>query len=606
MKRFTCLLLSVLLCLSLCSCAKDGGDDTTIAPTEDTKQTTSATEAPTEAPSYSEEEISEQTRFNTYLDALFVEMAESSDTISVHYLMQRPEDFGITSYPISFGEVMMDPVAYEAELKAELEDLKAFSYEKLTSDQQLTYDILKYYLESSLDMVPYYYYSEPLSSSTGMHAMMTIYFAEYGLYREQDVKDYLGLMKQIRPYFEQLIAFEEKRIELGIFMSDELLAEIITQCEAIVADATNNFYLNDLFAKQLAQVPGLSTEAQASYLEEHKQLVLSDFAPAYQYLIDTLKTFEGKGGKVTGAITYPDGAKYVEALNRQSIASGKNLSEIIEKLEKTNAMILTQVQTLITLNPSLADEMMSFTQPTDGAEDIMKQLIQYYSETFPGLNGCDYEILYVAESLEDSMSPAFYMIPSLDGYKTENTIYINRGNIDGNGLFTTLAHEGYPGHMLQNTYFRAQGSHPIRAFLSYLTYTEGWATYVENSAYAALDGVSGQLAKVLAANSQFSLNMLALVDLGINYEGWTFSETCDFFLVNFGIEDAETVKMYYNIFLSDPFSYVPYALGYVELQDILTAAQEKEEENFSWMTFHKKFLSIGPAPAEIVKDRMNR
>lgn len=604
MKRIISLFLSLMLCLSLCSCGGDSKSSSTSEQVDATEQSTNAPNIPEETKSYSEEELAEQARFETYLDTLFVEMAQTSDTISVHYLMQRPEDFGIETYPISFGEVMVDLEAYEADFQTELDALSSYSYEMLTTDQKITYDVLKYYLTTSIETSPYYYYQEPLSSSTGMHAMMPIYFAEYGLYREQDVRDYLDLMKQIRPYFEQLIAFEEKRVELGIFMNDDQLAEIIEQCEKIYADATNDFYLNDLFAEQLAEVSGLSEDTRNTYLEEHKQLVLSDFAPAYQYLIDTLKTFEGKGGSVSGASTYPQGDAYVEALNRQYIASGKTLAEIVDTLEKTNALLLTQVQTLVTLDPSLSDALMNFQQPTEDPEGIMKHLIEYFSDTYPGLNGCTYDILYVAESLEESLSPAFYMIPSLDGYKTENTIYVNRGRIEGNGLFTTLAHEGFPGHMLQNTYYRAQGSHPIRAFLSYLTYTEGWATYVEYNAFAAMEDVSGKLAKLLAANAQFSLNMLALVDLGINYEGWSFSETCDFFLTNFGIEDKETVKMYYNIFISDPLSYVPYALGCIEIQDMLTTATENCEGELDLMYFHEKLLTIGPAPMDIVKEYM--
>ena len=61
---------------------------------------------------------------------------------------------------------------------------------------------------------------------------------------------------------------------------------------------------------------------------------------------------------------------------------------------------------------------------------------------------------YVDKSLEEHLSPAFYLIPPIDDYKS-NVVYINNSQVDNNRLFTTLAHEGYPGHLYQTTYFNA-------------------------------------------------------------------------------------------------------------------------------------------------------
>lgn len=54
-----------------------------------------------------------------------------------------------------------------------------------------------------------------------------------------------------------------------------------------------------------------------------------------------------------------------------------------------------------------------------------------------------YKVSYVDPSLEDYLSPAFYLTPPLDAYD-ENAIYINGSDrFAGADLFTTLAHEGY-------------------------------------------------------------------------------------------------------------------------------------------------------------------
>ena len=63
--------------------------------------------------------------------------------------------------------------------------------------------------------------------------------------------------------------------------------------------------------------------------------------------------------------------------------------------------------------------------------------------------------------MEEYLSPAFYMIPAIDN-TSENVIYINKGHITDNlSLFTTFAHEGYPGHLYQNVYYASLHPNPI-------------------------------------------------------------------------------------------------------------------------------------------------
>lgn len=71
---------------------------------------------------------------------------------------------------------------------------------------------------------------------------------------------------------------------------------------------------------------------------------------------------------------------------------------------------------------------------------------------FPALDTTDYEIRYVHESMEDFLSPAFYLTPPLDTGRP-NVIYINRAGSRSNlELFTTLSHEGFPGHLYQTVF----------------------------------------------------------------------------------------------------------------------------------------------------------
>ena len=88
--------------------------------------------------------------------------------------------------------------------------------------------------------------------------------------------------------------------------------------------------------------------------------------------------------------------------------------------------------------------------PPDSMLDDLRSKI---TDTFPEIPDVDFQVKYVPESMQDYLSPAFYMIPAIDNL-TENVIYINNGQTaSGLNLYTTLAHEGYPGHLYQTVYF---------------------------------------------------------------------------------------------------------------------------------------------------------
>ena len=75
---------------------------------------------------------------------------------------------------------------------------------------------------------------------------------------------------------------------------------------------------------------------------------------------------------------------------------------------------------------------------------------------FPDLDSPKYEVKYVPTSMEEFSSPAFYLTPPADTL-SPNTIYINRSSqVNPAELFTTLAHEGFPGHLYQTLYYGNQ------------------------------------------------------------------------------------------------------------------------------------------------------
>ena len=130
---------------------------------------------------------------------------------------------------------------------------------------------------------------------------------------------------------------------------------------------------------------------------------------------------------------------------------------------------------------------------------------------------------------------------------------------DDLSLFTTLAHEGYPGHLYQTVYFQNLKPDPIRNLLNFGGYTEGWATYTEMLSYYYAP-LPKEQAALLQRDTSVILGLYALADMGIHYDGWKLADTVSFFR-QYGIEDANTVESIYDLIISDPANYLKYYIS---------------------------------------------
>lgn len=90
----------------------------------------------------------------------------SSTTLGLHYTLQNPENYGIDNHTITFGAFNTS----KEEALAALENCQAllskFSYKSLSKENQITYDVLSYYLETSIEGASYLLFEEPLSPLT--------------------------------------------------------------------------------------------------------------------------------------------------------------------------------------------------------------------------------------------------------------------------------------------------------------------------------------------------------------------------------------------------------------------------------------------------------
>lgn len=539
-------------------------------------------------------------QFRTFTRSLF-QTEVSANTISLHYTLRSPSDYGIADIPATYGSLSSDPVAAKASVRNVLSSLQEFDPDTLSSENALTFKILDTYLKNASTGTDYLLYQEPLGPVSGIHTQLPVLLSEYSFYDTQDVETYLALLKETPSYFDSVIQFEQKKAASGLFMPDYQADSVLDTCQSFIDMGKEN-YLVSTFNERIASLDLLPENKKDSFQKENMKLVTEEIYPAYQNLITAIKSLKGKGMNEQGLSHFPYGKKYYEYLVRQTTGCNESISRLrlmtrAQILEDLSAMqkVLFPADAALT-QASVLEQ----TSPDSMLDDLRSKI----TDTFPEIPDVDFQVKYVPESMQDYLSPAFYMIPAIDNL-TENVIYINNGQTaSGLNLYTTLAHEGYPGHLYQTVYFSASEPDPIRSILDFGGYVEGWATYAEMMSYY-LAPLPKTEASLLQKNNSVILGLYALADMGIHYDGWSVTDTVRFFS-DYGINDPNAVQSVYKLIIGSPANYLKYYIGYLKFYELKKEMADAMGNQFSQKEFHRAVLDVGPAPFEIVYDEVEK
>lgn len=548
-------------------------------------------------PSTPAKQAAVQEQFSDFCLRLFCDEV-GRNTLDLHYTLKHPETWGIEAGEPTLGTVSLtEMISDTADAKKLKGELLAFDRSVLTEGQKLVYDVLLENLETTAMQDGLELYDQPLAPTIGVQAQLPILLSEYSFSSLKDIEDYLAILSQIDSYYGQILEFEKQKADAGLAPSDASIDGIIESCQSYLIDPENNF-LTETFASRLETVPSLTEDQKIELSSRHTAVIREHFIPAYQLLIDGMEAFRGKGIHDGGLADLKNGKKYYEYLLKAGPGTSYTVQELKEALIDRMEQDLDIISGIVTDSPDFRPDAASFslTEPAEILEDLRVQMKQ----DFPELPGCSYDIKYVPKYLEDSLSPAFYLTAPIDDLD-HNVIYINRGSPDSNeGLYTTLAHEGFPGHLYQTVYARSHTSDPILSLLSNSGANEGWATYVENYACNFDNGLPENVGTYRACLRSFSLCVHGLLDIGINYDGWTMEQAKEFITTYFNADD-DTVKRLWQTMIDNPTNYLDYCNGYVELMEMRAEAEKKLKARFSPMEFHQFILDMGPVPYSVLR-----
>lgn len=536
--------------------------------------------------------------FSEFCTTLFREEMKSN-TMNLHFTLKDPKAAGIDSYEITLGSLSGDSPHNQArQLKKLSEELKKYSHRSLKGKDRLTCRLLSDYISRQQNLAAYPYYDEPLTPSGGVTSQLPVLLAEYTFRNTRDIKDYLGLLSQMDTYFLGILDYEQKKADAGLFMSDEACLKVIEGCEVFTEHPDDNFLI-DTFSNRLNTMDGLTDTQKNAYLKQHSKVLSDHVIPAYRQMIKGLTMLLGRGHNNWGLCNFPEGKAYYEAVVSADTGCDDSVEDLFSQITKARREDLTFCQNLLEKNPKLASQSPKPDAALKEENAMLSRLQKEILTDFPAPPQTEVEICHVDPALSEYLAPAFYITAPIDDI-SHNRIYINDAKNDTDiYYFTTLAHEGYPGHLYQTICTSSYGAPEVLSLLNYPGYTEGWATYTEMQSfyYAGLDP---DLASLLQHNQAATLSLYATADIGIHYLGWEKEKNAAFWS-EYGVDDTATVKRITDLILEEPGNYLKYYVGYLKFRQ-MREQLALENKSFSVSAFHEAILRTGPSPFSVLEE----
>lgn len=553
-----------------------------------------------------------QKKFDRFLNSCFREYA-AENTVTLHFKLSNPSAYGIKT-PVSptYGDFSSDTLKKNCSRSKELlQKLYTFPTSSLTKKQKLTWQIFQDYLNESIMNEKYILYSSPLGTN-GLQSEIPVTLSEYRLDNEKDIKDYLSLVNQVPELFTQILDFEQERRNAGLISPSFVISDTIDQIDQFLNASEENNPLIQSFEDRLTEVESLSKDQKASYIANNRLLVTDKVLPAYKSLKTSLQAYTNDSKNTSSKerlCEYKNGQDYYKFLLMSNVGTDFSPEDCITILESQLKNTVKDISSLTTKNKDLYTEYLSATPALSAPKEIMNTLKNDSLIDFPEIKNISCQLKNVPDALSGTSACAFYLVPPIDSTK-DNIIYINKSRVDSNELFSTLAHEGYPGHLYQTNYFLTTNPSPLRTFLHCAGYDEGWGTYAQLYSYNFIEfknvdeQTTKQLRQLYRDNDLLSLSLSSLCDLYVNYKNYDENALANY-LQTYGI-DKDSAQNLYRYVIENPTTYLSYSIGCYELDQLKQTMSDSLGKAFKISDFHESVLNVGSCNFSILRQEIEK
>lgn len=534
--------------------------------------------------------------FSEFEDELFQEMM-SEDYTTLHFSLRDYQKYGIEKPEVNIGDASWDEYEDSVEDCDEyLKKLQSFDYDSLSETEQKDYRTIAFYLERNKELNSYPYFDWAFNSAEGVIDNLLTTFTEFVFYEKEDIDDYLTTLASVPAYLDQCLENTKKQAAEGYFLTDAMLKETEDAIEKFV-DKKDDNELIKIFDENIDAFDGLSAEEKEAYKKKNQEIVLNAYIPSYEKVAEELQKLKGARKADYNVSSLDDGSEYYAALARYKTSIDADVETILDICTQYIEKSVDELYDIMQNHSEVTEETLDF----DSAEDVLSYL-EGHLDAFPALDKVYYNVQYLDPSVANDSIVAYYLSPPVDDMR-DNVIKINGDNVsDVIDLYTTLAHEGFPGHLYQTNYYIQQQPSLLRTQLTMMGYQEGWGMFAEGQALH-VSGLSEYASEYQKINIELNYVLSAAVDLGVNGLGWSTKDVSKY-LDNLDL-NSSIAKDLYDFATLQPGTILPYGVGVAMFELLENKAKNALGNDFDQKAFNEVLLNDGNRPFEVVEDDVN-
>ena len=555
------------------------------------------------------------------------------DRVVLDYAIRNPELLSYSRIPETYGFYFHNSLLTDASdkfaednlvrLQEDLRILRSYNYNRQTTDQKISTDILEWYLDNQVKGYPYLYYDYPLNQLEGVqNELPNFMISIHTIKNKRDARNYISRLSKFGKKLGQVLEGLKYRETLDILPPDFIVEKVLRDMNAFVDNpaTANILYLN--FEEKLNNIPDLKEHERTDLLHDARSKIEKHVYPAYQKLIFYFKTILPKTNNIAGVWKFKNGDKfyaYKLKLHTTTALSPEEVHQIglqeVNRIEKeirgifdglhfnTDIPIAVHLREIAT-NPKFlypnTDE--GRRQYLEDYEKIISEAEEKTSEYFINIPRKKLEIRRIPKFKEATASGAYYEPPSYDGSRP-GVFYANLRDMNALpkfGMRTLAYHEAIPGHHFQvSTQLEMKKAPLFRKVIPFTAFVEGWALYAEKLAseqglitdpYDNLGRLQAELFRAIRL----------VVDSGIHYKRWSRQEAIQYMQDHSGM-DSKNIISEVERYIVDPGHACAYKIGELKILELREKAKKELGEAFDLRDFHAVVLGNGNMPMVVLE-----
>jgi uncharacterized protein (DUF885 family) len=507
----------------------------------------------------------------------------------------------------------------------DLETLRKYDRASLSPANQLSYDILEWFLQDLVEGQRWLFHDYPVNQLFGVQSSTPDFMVQiHPIADRRDVHNYTARLTAFGRKFDQLLEGLRLRESKGIIPPKFVIERVLAEMRAFIAvPARQNILYTNLRTK-LARVAAVPVAERPKLLADAQSAIEHSVYPAYGRLIDYFERLQPQVTSDYGVWKLPDGDSYYDHLIRSHTTTALDAEQVhniglaeVARIEKELDGILRSqglpegsiAERIARLN---ANPRLQYSNDDAGRAACIADYQRYIDEIVRGLGadfaappGLDIKVERVPQFKEKTAPGAYADTGSLDGARP-GVFYVNlrdMRDIHKYQMRTLAYHEAVPGHQLQGVIAqRLAGVPTFRKILPFSAYDEGWAVYAERLGWEMgfennpLDNLGRLQAEMFRA-------VRLVVDTGIHRKHWTREQAIDYMLEKTGMARSEVVSEIERYFVM-PGQALAYKIGMLRILELRTRSQAQLGAAFDIRQFHSIVLGSGAMPLGILEKQV--